>query len=248
MTRTLSRVLAFSITTLIASAATAQTPAPAQQPPPMTNLQLYPKETPRAEIVATMQGFTQALGVQCTYCHMGQAPNFDFASDAKPTKTVARKMILMAREVTAKMPEITGKPAADITRLRCATCHRGVAIPKLLPDIVTETVNKSGTAAAIEQYRDLRKKYYGAQAYDFSENALAFLGQQLTNANKPDEALALLQLNAEYYPNHPATYGMMAQAYMKKNDKDNAIKSLEKAVQLDPNNQQAKRQLEQLKK
>jgi photosynthetic reaction center cytochrome c subunit/tetratricopeptide repeat protein len=248
MTRTLSRVLAFSITTLIASAANAQTPAPAQQPPPMTNLQLYPKETPRAEIVATMQGFTQALGVQCTYCHMGQAPNFDFASDAKPTKTVARKMILMAREVTAKMPEITGKPAADITRLRCATCHRGVAIPKLLPDIVTETVNKSGTAAAIEQYRDLRKKYYGAQAYDFSENALAFLGQQLTNANKPDEALALLQLNAEYYPNHPATYGMMAQAYMKKNDKDNAIKSLEKAVQLDPNNQQAKRQLEQLKK
>jgi hypothetical protein len=248
MTRTLSRVLAFSITTLIASAANAQTPAPAPQPPPMTNLQLYPKETPRAEIVATMQGFTQALGVQCTYCHMGQAPNFDFASDAKPTKTVARKMILMAREVSAKMPEITGKPAADITRLRCATCHRGVAIPKLLPDIVTETVNKSGTAAAIEQYRDLRKKYYGAQAYDFSENALAFLGQQLTNANKPDEALALLQLNAEYYPNHPATYGMMAQAYMKKNDKDNAIKSLEKAVQLDPNNQQAKRQLEQLKK
>jgi|RhiMetdeSRZDD1v2_1073273.scaffolds.fasta_scaffold66168_6 hypothetical protein len=249
MARTLSRVLVVGITTLIASAAQAQTPAaPAQQPPPMTNLQLYPKETPRAEIVATMQGFTQALGVQCTYCHMGQAPNFDFASDAKPTKTVARKMILMAREVTAKMPEITGKPAADITRLRCATCHRGLAIPKLLPDILTETVNKSGGAAAVQQYRDLRKQYYGAQAYDFSAPALAFLGQQLTNANKPDDALALLQLNAEYYPDSAATYGMMAQAYMKKNDKDNAIKSLEKAVQLDPNNQQAKRQLEQLKK
>jgi hypothetical protein len=40
----------------------------------------------------------------------------------------------------------------------------------------------------------------------------------------------------------------MAQAYGKKNDKDNQIKNLEKAVQLDPNNQQLKRQLEQVKK
>ena len=250
MRRLVSGLVAFGMTAAVASGAAAQTTttAPAQQPPPMTNLQLYPKDTPRAEIIATMRGFALALGVQCTYCHMGQAPNFDFASDAKPTKTVARKMILMAREVTAKMPEITGKPAADITRLRCATCHRGVAIPKLLPDILTETLNKSGAAAAIEQYRDLRKQYYGGQAYDFSENALVAVALQLNDANKPDDALALLQLNAEYYPNSAPTHGLMAQAYMKKNDKDNAIKSLEKAVQLDPNNQQAKRQLEQLKK
>lgn len=255
MRRVFSGLVVFGFTAMVASAAAAQTTttAPAQPPPPpMTNLQIYPKDTPRPEIVATMQGFVQALGVQsaggCGYCHAGTAPAFDFAADTKPAKTVARKMILMSREITAKLPEVTGKPAADITRIRCATCHRGLAIPKLLPDILTDTVNKSGSAAAVQQYRDLRKQYYGAQAYDFSENALAFLGQQLTGANKPDDALALLQLNAEYYPNHPATYGMMAQAYMRKNDKENAIKNLEKAVQLDPNNQQAKRQLEQLKK
>src|SRR2546425_1041938 len=251
MTRLKAGIVASGMMTIVfAAAASAQTTpaAPPQAPPPITNLQVYPKDIPRPELVATMQGFTQALGVQCTYCHVGQAPQFDFASDTKPTKVVARKMILMSREITAKLPEVTGKPAADVTRLRCATCHRGVAIPKLLPDILTETVNKSGSAAAVQQYRDLRKQYYGAQAYDFSQNALAFLGQQLTAANKPDDALALLQLNAEYYPNHPATYGMMAQAYMRKNDKENAIKNLEKAVQLDPNNQQAKRQLEQLKK
>jgi cytochrome c-type biogenesis protein CcmH/NrfG len=39
----------------------------------------------------------------------------------------------------------------------------------------------------------------------------------------------------------------LAQAYQKKNDKDNAIKALEKAVELDPNNNQAKQQLQQLK-
>jgi hypothetical protein len=251
MRRVVSGIVALCVTALVTSAAAGQTtPAPAQaaqQPPPMTNLQIYPKDTPRPEIIATMQGFAQALGVQCTYCHVGQAPQFDFAADTKPAKTVARKMILMSREITAKLPEVTGKPAAEITRLRCATCHRGVAIPRLLPDILVETVNKSGGATAVQQYRDLRKQYYGGQSYDFSENALVPVALQLTNANKPDDALALLQVNAEFYPNSAPTYGGMAQAYLKKNDKENAIKNFEKVVQLDPNNQAAKRNLETLK-
>src|SRR6266540_725551 len=160
-----------------------QPPAAGQQPPPpMTNLQVYPKDIARPELVATMQGFVQALGVQssggCGYCHAGTAPAFDFASDAKPAKNVARKMILMSREITAKLPDVTGKPAAEVTRLRCATCHRGVAVPKLLPDVLTETVTKQGAAAAVQQYRDLRKQYYGGQSYDFSENSLVLLAQQ----------------------------------------------------------------------
>ena len=156
-------------------------------------------------------------------------------------------MILMAREITAKLPEVTSKPAAEVARMRCATCHRGVAIPKLLPDVLTDTAAKSGVPAAIEQYRALRKQYYGGQSYDFSEPALVALGNQLSAANKPDDALAFLQLNTEFYPNSAPTYAAMGQAYTRKNDKDSAIKNLEKAVQLDPNNQQAKRQLEQLK-
>ena len=109
MRRLLSGITAFGMTTLFATAVAAQTApaaAPAQPPPPMTNLQLYPKDTPRPEIVATMQGFVQALGVQsaggCGYCHVGTAPQFDFAADTKPTKNVARKMILMSREITGQ--------------------------------------------------------------------------------------------------------------------------------------------------
>jgi hypothetical protein len=243
---------AFAIIAGLAPGVLAQTPQPAQAPPPMTNLQLYPKDTPRPEIIATMQGFVAALGVQssggCGYCHAGTAPAFDFASDAKPTKAVARKMILMAREITAKLPEVTGKPAADVTRLRCGTCHRGVAIPKLLPDILTETATKSGTPAAVQQYRELRTKYYGGQSYDFSEAALVAMATPLVNANKPDDAITWLQLNAEFYPKSSGTYAALGQAYAKKTDTPNAIKSFEKAVELDPNNQIAKRQLDQLKK
>jgi photosynthetic reaction center cytochrome c subunit/tetratricopeptide repeat protein len=243
----------FVVMSGLAGGAAAQTPAaPAQQPPPLTNLQVYPKDIPRPQLITTMQGFVAALGVQqsggCGFCHAGTAPQFDWASDANPKKNVARKMILMAREITAKLPEVTGKQASEITSLRCATCHRGVAIPKLLPDVLTETATKGGSAAAVQQYRDLRAKYYGGQSYDFSENALVAVATPLIAANKPDDAIVWLQLNTEFYPKSSATYAALGQAYARKSDTANAIKSYEKAVELDPNNQNAKRQLEQLKK
>ena len=251
MRRLSSPLTVFAITAVLAAGAAAQTPAPAP-PPPMTNLTVFPKDTPRPELIATMQGFVAALGVQtsggCGYCHVGTAPAFDFASDAKPAKNVARKMILMSREITAKLPEVTGKPAADVARIRCATCHRGVAIPKLLPDVLSETSVKSGTARAVQQYRELRSRYYGGQSYDFSEAALVGTAIPLINANKPEDAIAWLMLNAEYYPQSSATYAALGQAYAKKNDTPNAIKSFEKAIELDPNNQNAKRQLDALKK
>lgn len=247
-----SAVAAFAITVFLAAGAAAQTPAAPAPPPPLTNLQVYPKDIPRPQLIATMQGFVQALGVQasggCGYCHVGTAPQFDFASDTNPKKIVARKMILMSRDITAKLPEVTGKAAADVSGIRCATCHRGVAVPKLLPDLLTETATKSGGPAAIQQYRDLRTKYYGSQSYDFSEPALVAMATPLINANKADDAIALLQLNAEFYPKSSATYAALGQAYARKNDTANAIKSYEKAIELDPNNQNAKRQLEQLKK
>lgn len=233
-------------TSSLVLAQTAPAAAP-QQPAPLTNLQLYPKDIARPELIATMQGFVQQLGVQqqggCAFCHTGQGPQADYASDGNPKKNVARKMILMAREISAKLPEATGKAAADVTRLRCATCHRGEPVPKVTVDTLAEATTKSGVAAAIEQYRDRRK-----QAIDFNEASLVAYANTLVNANKPDDALALLQANLELDPTHVPTYVIMSQAYGKKNDKDNQIKNLEKAVQLAPNDQQLKRQLEQLKK
>ena len=250
MTRAVTALMACGLiasgTASLARAQTAPAGAP-QQPPPLTNLQVYPKDIARPELIATMQGFVQQLGVReqggCAFCHTGQGPQADYASDGNPKKNVARKMILMSREISAKLPEVTGKAAADVARLRCATCHRGLPVPKVTVDALTETTTKSGVTAAIQQYRDLRK-----QAIDFNEASLVAYANTLVNANKPDDALALLQANLELDPNNVPTYVIMSQAYARKNDKDNQIKHLEKAVQLAPNDQQLKRQLEQLKK
>ena len=224
--------------------------AQASPPPPMTNLQIIPKDTPRAQVQATMQAITQSLGVQCNYCHVqeGRGGRNDFASDEKAPKKAARGMMLLAREINTKLPEAIGKSADATTRVGCATCHRGVPIPKQIADIVTDAAAGGGATAGLAKFKELREKFYGGQSYDFSEGSLVIIAQRANTANKADDALGYLNANLEYYPKSARTYLVMAQIKNTKGDKAGAIKDLEKAVELDPNNAQAKAQLENLKK
>jgi hypothetical protein len=235
------------------SLAAAQTPAGGgqpPQPPPMTNLQILPKDMSRPQVLQTMQAIAQSLGVQCNYCHVqeGRGGRNDFASDEKPPKKAARGMLLLAREINDKLPAAVGKTADATTRVGCATCHRGVPIPKQITDIVTDAAAGGGAAAGLAKFKELRTQFYGGQSYDFSEGSLVVIGQRAQAANKPDDALAYLQANLEYYPKSARTYVAIAATKNAKGDKAGAIAALEKAVELDPTNAQAKTQLENLKK
>jgi hypothetical protein len=255
MIRRTDTLAALAAVVVLASTAEAQTPAPAPAQgrgapaPAPTNLQILPKDTPREQLIPMMQAISQSLGVQCNYCHVfeSRGGRNDMASDEKPTKKTARQMMLLAREINEKLPAAVGKPADATARVGCATCHRGVPIPKQLTQVLSETVNAKGLDAAVAQYRDLRTTYFGSMAYDFSENGLINMAQAATSSDKADNALAWLNLNLEFYPKSSRTYIAMAQAHQRKNDKASAIKDLEKAVELDPNNAQAKQLLQQLK-
>jgi photosynthetic reaction center cytochrome c subunit/tetratricopeptide repeat protein len=267
-------LLAFAVSAPFAAGAGAQQPAAPQQQrqggapaaPAPTNLQVLPKDTSGAQVVQIMQNIAQGLGVGCVYCHVqntpagrgaegaaagrggrGGPPPFDFASDEKPQKKAAREMMSMVRDINPKVASAVGKSAEAATRVGCVTCHRGVAIPKQLADILDQTTTEKGTPAAIAQYKELRKQYFGAQAYDFSEGSLVTYAQRATQANKADDAIAWLQLNLDYFPMSSRTYAGLSQAQQRKNDKDAAVKSLEKAVELDPQNAPLKRQLDTLK-
>ena len=220
-----------------------------QQQPPPTNLQVLPKDMPRPQVIAAMQNVAAALGVQCNYCHVmeGRGGRNDMASDEKPTKKTARQMMILSREIGEKLPAAVGKSADATTRVGCMTCHRGVPIPKLLPDVVTEAAANGGTTAGLAKYKELREKFYGAQAYDFSETGLLAVATRASVTNKADDALVYLRANLEYYPKSSRTYQAIAQIENTKGDKASAIKDLVKAVELDSNNVQARAQLQQLK-
>ena len=72
---------------------------------------------------------TAALGVQCSYCHVME-PTRDLASDDKQAKKTARVMLQLVDHVNEMIEGGVGKPAAEVTKVQCATCHRGKAIPE----------------------------------------------------------------------------------------------------------------------
>jgi tetratricopeptide (TPR) repeat protein len=257
------------------------------QLPPPSNLQVLPKNISNPDLIKIMDGFEEALGVQCNYCHVlpapagmaqgggagppggapagappaagggrgGAAPAFRidpkaFALDDKPEKKTARLMLKMVTDLNARIGSevapVLGTQAAELTRVQCATCHRGVDRPEQIADVLSKLEVAQGEDAAVSKYRELRTKYYGAQAYDFSEPMLDRVSQTSLGNNNPDNAMTWVNLNLEFYPNSSQTYVQMAQVYTRKADKNSAVQALQKAIQLDPGNMNAKRQLAQL--
>jgi hypothetical protein len=89
-------------------------PSQRQERPP-ENLKLLQPE----EVRAAMRGFRTGLGVQCEFCHV----QGNRASDEKPQKLTARRMIAMTRGINAQFPD-TSK-----VHVSCYTCHRGAEAP-----------------------------------------------------------------------------------------------------------------------
>ena len=109
------------------AAPSATTPAPAPAAgghPAPKNLKILKPE----EIRPAMGLFRASLGVTCTECHVAG----DFASDAKPEKEIARKMILMTRQINANFPAGVGEHETG-DHVTCYTCHNGATMPQTKP-------------------------------------------------------------------------------------------------------------------
>ena len=193
------------------------------------------------DAIMNMQEISNALGVTCNYCHTAERGS----GAAEPKKDMARTMIAMTRELNAKIDAVAGRPGGT-PRVQCITCHRGVAVPRQLSDLLWQSLREHGAAAAIAQYRDLRQRYFGRQAYDFGEETLLGLAQRVVES-RPDDAIALLQLNLEFNPRSARSYVALAHAYTRKIDDASAMANLEKALEIEPENGVARGQLEQLK-
>jgi hypothetical protein len=138
------------------SVAAAQTNPPPQAaptattPPAFKNLQVFPKDIPRPQLLANMRFFTQSLGVRCTFCHVGvegQPPStYDFASDAKKEKLTARKMLLMVQRINTQ--EFGVQPTPATAKVTCFTCHRGAMKPLTSPPAGTPAASPPAVSAA----------------------------------------------------------------------------------------------------
>ncbi len=94
---------------------------------------------------------------------------------------------------------------------------------------------------------ELQKDYYINEVPDF-EAQINRMGYSLLRDEKHDEAIAVFAMNADFFPESFNTYDSLGEAYMKSGRTQEAIQSYEKALQLNPASENAKRMLERLRK
>jgi tetratricopeptide (TPR) repeat protein len=227
-------------------AAIAPAPASAQMPDTFENLEVIPKDISKEQMTAIMQGFSAALGVRCTFCHVGEPPKIDFMSDDKDEKKAARAMWKMVESINKDIAQLGSTD--EEAQVTCYTCHRGAEHPpQALSAVLARTALTKGAQAAVDQYSKLKEEKLEAGQYDFRVQSLTSAAGQLRRQNKPDEALALLKNAASLFPKSAdaaATYGS---ALAESEDKAAAEAELTRALQLDPTNRMAKGALDRLK-
>ncbi|MEO7965731.1 MAG: c-type cytochrome [Gemmatimonadaceae bacterium] len=215
-------------------------------PDSLENTQVIPRSTPVMNVVGTMRNFTSALGVRCQYCHVGtegmSLDSFDFVSDKKRTKLVARQMMRMVSEINHRLDTIPERPASSVT-VTCATCHRGVSRPTTLAQRLADSVQVGGAESAIRDYKALRAQYFGRDSYDFGELSLNVAAFRVARAGKPEDALQLLALNESFFPTSSGLSVFRGNVLLMKGDTTAAAASFREAIKRDAQNQEARGRL-----
>ncbi len=208
----------------------------AQMPDKFKNLKILPKDITKDQLDKIMDSFTEGLGVNCEFCHVrnDNTDKMEFNLDTKESKNKARIMLQMTMDINKKYLSQLSQFTDNIEQVSCITCHHGNKEPKMLQDVLYSVVQKAGVDSAISTYHQLHDQYYGGFNYDFRDHSLVQLVQMLDKDQKYDDAMKIAQLNLEMYPTSGvATFGL-GQVYEAKGDKEDAIATYKKAIELMP--------------
>lgn len=179
-----------------------------------TNLQALPQDVSRDDLLDAMLDNLRGLGLPrfqgrgCLHCHVGDLERprgeWDYASDDKPEKQIARRMMTMVRDINEN--HLAGLGGAEGTlRVTCYTCHAGRLDPTPLTDVLLASYEAGGVDSLLTEYESLRERYFGADAYDFRPDALSGIATTLAQRGAFDDALEVSARNETVYQDDPST-------------------------------------------
>lgn len=118
-----------------------------------------------------------------------------------------------------------------------------VTLPKKPADqVLLNTYRDKGVAAGDALFAKLQAD----GGYDLNERMLNNLGYGLLGLEKVDEAIAVFAKNTELYPDSANTWDSLAEGYLTKGDRENAIRYYRKTLELKGDNPNAVEQLNKL--
>lgn len=120
-----------------------------------------------------------------------------------------------------------------------------VSDPKIsIAEVMLTTILDVNLNAALSQYKELKTN--DPDVYNFKESELNKLGYQLIQMGKVQDALEVLKLNADEFPNSANVYDSLGEAYMFSGNNGLAIENYKKSLELNPANDNAKKMIETL--
>lgn len=123
------------------------------------------------------------------------------------------------------------------------TGDRVVGKPAVIGDVINAWLD-GDVKAAIDKYKSMKEN--NPDDYDFNEAYLNAFGYYLMGRDKIDDAIAVLKLNVEEYPQSGNVYDSLGEAYAKAGNTESAIESYKKSLELDPGNDNARQKLTEL--
>ena len=115
-----------------------------------------------------------------------------------------------------------------------------------LPDgarLVAQAMERGGSEAA---YKEFKLLVNGSRAY-FGEWEINQVGYMFLEKGLADEAITVFHYNVEQNPYSGNAYDSLAEAYYKSGDRASAKKHYQKSLDLNPQNSNARRMLEELR-
>jgi len=129
--------------------------------------------------------------------------------------------------------------AAWLPKVRAAFDSR-----RSIAQALSATIATSGVDLAEKQYHELKAAH--SATYSFDEGELNSLGYELIRTKRFKDAIRILQLNVEAFPESSNVYDSLAEAYMDDGDKARAVVNYRRSVELNPKNRNAIVWLEKL--
>ena len=108
---------------------------------------------------------------------------------------------------------------------------------RTLSELLKEAVSADDFKLAAERYRQWRAD--PANAYADVEDQVNGLGYELMATKRLDQAIEIFRLNVAAFPRSANTYDSLGEAYRTRGDREAAIQSYEKALELNPNQRTA---------
>ncbi|MEO8211279.1 MAG: serine hydrolase [bacterium] len=105
-------------------------------------------------------------------------------------------------------------------------------------------IQTDGIPAAINKVSEIKEN---SVRFDINEDELNSFGYMFLNKNKFDEAIALFTFLVQAFPESANGFDSLGEAYMKSGDKTSAIKNYERSLELDPENDNARKMIDKMK-